>query len=226
MSTTIHPNQEVQTKARKPFWSDWRIWAAAIVLLFALGISILFGSKQAAQQGYYGQRLFPPKEAFDFTLTDQDGRPFQLHQLQGKAVIFLFGFVHCPNICPTSLTNLATVYQKLDPERRKRVQIVFMSVDRQRDTPTALKQYVPWFDPSIIGLTGSKEAIDRTVQEYGGSYEIVPGSTKDPTDYTVNHTTYTYLINPAGQLELIYDDQKLADTNRMIGDINRVLQNR
>ncbi len=223
MSTSILPNQEIRPSERKPFWSNWRIWAAALALLLALGVSILFGSKQVAQQGYYGQRLFPPKEAFDFTLTDQDAQPFQLHKVQGKVVIFLFGFIHCPNICPTSLTNLAAVYQKLDPEQRKRVQILFLSVDQQRDTPAALKGYVPWFDPSIIGLTGSKDAIDRTVQEYGGSYEIVPGSPKDPADYGVNHSAYIYLINPAGQLELLYDNEKLADTDRMVGDIHKVL---
>jgi protein SCO1/2 len=223
MSTSILPSKEVQPNERRPFWSNWRIWAAAIALLFALGISILFGSKQAAQRDYYGQRLFPPKQAFDFALINQDAEPFQLQQLHGKVIIFLFGFTHCPNVCPTSLTNLAAVYQKLDPEQRKRVQILFLSVDAQRDTPAALKSYVPWFDPSIIGLTGSKEAIDRTVQEYGGSYEIVPGSSKDPTDYGVNHSAYIYLINPAGQLELLYDNEKLADTDRMVGDIRKVL---
>jgi protein SCO1/2 len=220
MSTSILPNKEIHPDERR---SNWRIWAAAAALIVALGISVLFGSKQAAQQGYYGQRLFPPKEAFDFSLTDQDAQPFQLHQLHGKVVIFLFGFIHCPNICPTSLTNLATVYQKLDPEQRRAVQIVFLSVDAKRDTPAALKAYVPWFDPSIIGLTGSKEAIDRTVQEYGGSYEFVAGSSKDPNDYGVNHSAYIYLINPSGQLELLYDNDKLADTDRMVADIRSVL---
>ncbi len=221
MSTSTLPKPEIRPNA--PFWSNWRIWAAAVALLLALGISILFGSKQVAQKGYYGQRLFPPKEAFDFALIDQDAQPFQLHQLHGKAVLFLFGFIHCPNICPTSLTNLAAVLQKLDPEQRKQVQILFLSVDAKRDTPEALKAYIPWFDPSIIGLTGSKEAIDRTVQEYGGSYEIVAGSSKDPSDYGVNHSAYIYLINPAGQLELLYDNEKLADTDRIVGDIRKVL---
>jgi protein SCO1/2 len=223
MSTSILSNQEIPPGERKPFWSNWRIWAAALALLFALGISILFGSKQLAQKGYYGQRLFPPKDAFDFTLINQDAQPFQLHQLHGEVVIFLFGFIHCPNICPTSLTNLAAVYQKLDVEQRKRVQILFLTVDQRRDTPAALKGYVPWFDPGIIGLTGSKDAIDRTVQEYGGSYEIVPSSSKDPADYSVNHSAYIYLINPAGQLELLYDNEKLADTDRMVDDIRKVL---
>jgi protein SCO1 len=226
MSTSTLPNKEVRPGAQRPFWSNWRTWAVAVALLLALGISVLFGSKQAAQRGYYGQRLFPPKEAFDFNLIDQDARPLQLHQFHGKVIIFLFGFTHCPNVCPTSLTNLAAVYQKLDPEQRKRVQILFLSVDPQRDTPAALKSYVPWFDPSIVGLTGSKQAIDRTVQEYGGSYEIVPGSSNDPKDYGVNHTAYTYLINPAGQLELLYGNEKLADTDQMVGDIRKVLAER
>ena len=226
MSTSTLPNKEIRPDAYRPFWSNWRTWAAAVALLLALGISILFGSKQAAQQGFYGQRLFPSKEAFDFSLVDQDARPFQLHQLHGKVIIFLFGFTHCPNVCPTSLTNLAAVRQKLDPEERKRVQILFLSVDPQRDTPATLKDYVPWFDSSIVGLTGSKQAIDRTVQEYGGSYEIVPGSSKDPKDYGVNHSAYTYLINPAGQLELLYGNEKLADTDRMVADIRKVLQQR
>ena len=223
MSTSIVPNQELHPNEHRPFWSNWRIWAAAVALLFALGISILFGSKQAAQRGYFGQRLFPPKEAFDFNLINQDAQPVQLHQLRGKAVLFLFGFTHCPNVCPASLTNLAAVYQKLEPGQRKQVQIMFLSVDGQRDTPAVLKNYVPWFDPSIIGLSGSKEAIDRTVQEYGGSYEIVPGSSKDPNDYGVNHSAYIYLINPSGQLELLYDNEKLADTDRMVGDIRKIL---
>jgi protein SCO1/2 len=226
MSTSILPNQEVHPNERRPFWSNWRIWAAVGALLFALAISVLIGSKQAAQRGCFGQRLFPPKEAFDFTLIDQDAQPFQLHQLRGKVVLFLFGFTHCPNVCPASLTNLAAVYQKLAPEMRKQVQILFLSVDPKRDTPTALKKYVPWFDASIVGLSGSKEAIDRTVQEYGGSYEIVPGSSKDPNDYSVNHSAYAYLVNPAGQLELLYDNEKLADTDRMIGDICKVLAER
>jgi protein SCO1 len=226
MSTSTLTNKEVRPGAQRPFWSNWRTWAVAVALLLALGISVLFGSKQAAQRGYYGQRLFPPKEAFDFNLIDQDARPLQLHQFHGKVIIFLFGFTHCPNVCPTSLTNLAAVYQKLDPEQRKRVQILFLSVDPQRDTPAALKSYVPWFDPSIVGLTGSKQAIDRTVQEYGGSYEIVPGSSNDPKDYGVNHTAYTYLINPAGQLELLYGNEKLADTDQMVGDIRKVLAER
>jgi protein SCO1 len=223
MSTSVFPDKEAQPNRRGPFWTHWRIWATAGALLFALAISILFGSKQAAQRGYYGQRLFPPKEAFDFSLTDQDAQPFQLHQLHGKVILFLFGFTHCPNICPTTLTNLAAIDQKLDPEQRKQVQVLFLSVDPKRDTPAALKNYVPWFGSNIIGLTGSRQAIDRTVQEYGGSYEIVPGSSKDPNDYGVNHSAYIYLINPAGQLELLYDNDKLAATDRMIGDIRKVL---
>src|SRR5260370_18950524 len=180
MSTSMVPNQELHPNEHRSFWSNWRIRAAAGELLFGLGISILFGSKQAAERGYFGERLFPPKEAFDFNLINQDSQPVQLHQLRGKVVLFLFGFTHCPNVCPASLTNLAAVYQKLEPEQRKQVQIMFLSIDTQRDTPAVLKNYVTLFDASIIGLNGSKEAIDRAVQEKSVHLQQSPGLSEGP----------------------------------------------
>src|SRR5260370_12852931 len=162
MSTSIVPNQELHPNEHRPFWSNWRIWAAAVARLFALGISILFGSRQAAQLGYFGQRLFPPKEAFDFNLINQDAQPVQLHQLRGKVVLFLFGFTHCPNVCPASLTNFAAVYQKLEPEQRKQVQIMFLSLDTQRDTPAALNNCFPRVPPTLIAPPQSHKAMPRS----------------------------------------------------------------
>jgi protein SCO1 len=207
---------------RRPFF-DWRVWMVAIVLLVAVGLSVLFGVKQHAQQGFFGMRLFPFKTAYDFKLNGADGPPVRLDQFQGKVVLFLFGFTHCANVCPTSLTNLSDVYQALTPEERKQVQVVFISVDPKRDTPQALEKYVTAFDPSFIGLTGSKPAIDQTVLSYGASYEMVAGPTNEPNDYSVNHSAYTYLVNPSGKWELLYGDDKLADVQRMVADIRAVL---
>src|SRR5260370_36956422 len=167
MSACIVHNQELHRNEHRQFWSNWRIWAAAVALLFALGISIIFGSKQAAEGGYFGQRLFPPKEAFDFNLINQDSQPVQLHQLRGKVVLFLFGFTHCPNVCPASLTNLAAVYQKLEPEQRKQVQIMFLSIDTQRDTPAVFKNYVPRLCATTICLSRTTQPTDRTCAESG-----------------------------------------------------------
>ena len=208
---------------RRPFF-DWRVWTVAIVLLAAVGLSILFGVKEHAQQGFFGMRLFPLKTAYDFKLNGPNGAEVRLDQFQGKAVLFLFGFTHCANICPTSLTNLTAVYQALTPEERKQVQVVFISVDPNRDTTQTLEQYVTSFDPSFLGLTGRKPAIDQTVLAYGGSYEMVAGPTNQPNDYSVNHSAYTYLVNPSGKLELLYGNEKLSDVRQMIADIRAVLR--
>jgi len=208
---------------RRPFF-DWRVWTVAIVLLAAVGLSILFGVKEHAQQGFFGMRLFPLKTAYDFKLNGPNGAEVRLDQFQGKAVLFLFGFTHCANICPTSLTNLTAVYQALTPEERKQVQVVFISVDPNRDTTQTLEQYVTSFDPSFLGLTGRKPAIDQTVLAYGGSYEMVAGPTNQPNDYLVNHSAYTYLVNPSGKLELLYGNEKLSDVQQMIADIRAVLR--
>jgi protein SCO1 len=217
--TTTVPNPP----AKRPFF-DWRVWTVAIVLLLAVGLAVLFGVKQNAQQGFFGMRLFPLKTAYDFKLHGPNGADVRLDQFQGKAVLFLFGFTHCANICPTSLTNLTEVYQALTPEERKQVQVVFISVDPNRDTPQTLEQYVTSFDPSFIGVTGSKPAIDQTVLAYGGSYEMVAGPTNQPNDYSVNHSAYTYLVNPSGKLELLYGNEKLAEVQRMVADIRTVLR--
>ena len=219
----LSPKTESATASPKRLFFDWRVWTVAITLLLAVGLSILLGVRQQAQHGYFGMRLFPLKAAYDFELNGQGSTPSRLDQLHGKVVLFLFGFTHCANICPTSLTNLTEVYQALTPEERKQVQVVFISVDPGRDTPQLLQQYVTSFDPSFIGLTGSKSSIDQTVQAYGGSYEFVPGTTGASNDYSVNHSAFVYLINRDGMMELLYDNDKLADLKRMVGDIRAVL---
>ncbi|MBV8212347.1 MAG: SCO family protein [Verrucomicrobia bacterium] len=211
------------TPPRRPFF-DWRVWTVAAVLLVAVGLSVLFGVKQNAQQGFFGMRLFPLKTAYDFKLTGPNGAEVRLDQFQGKTVLFLFGFTHCANICPTSLTNLTEVYRALTPEERKQVQVVFISVDPDRDKPQTLEQYVTSFDPSFIGLTAPKPTIDQTVLAYGASYEMVAGPTNEPNDYSVNHSAYTYLVNPSGKLELLYGNEKLADVQRVVSDIQAVLR--
>ena len=208
---------------KRPFF-DWRVWTVAAVLLLAVWLSIVLGVKQQAQHGWFGMRLFPLKTAYDFNLNGPDSTQVRLDQFRGKAVLFLFGFTHCANICPTSLTNLAQVYQALTPEERKRVQVVFISVDPNRDNARTLQEYVTAFDPAFLGLTGPKPAIDQTVLSYGGSYEMVAGTTNQPNDYSVNHSAYAYLINPFGMFELLYDNDKLADVQKLVADIRAVLR--
>jgi protein SCO1/2 len=205
---------------------DWRIILSLLVILLAVLISVLWGVRQKTQEGFCGFRLFPLKDAYNFDLIDQNGQPFQLSKLNGKVALFTFGFTHCPNICPTTLMDLATVDKALPAADRNRVQILFISVDPGRDRPEVLKNYVPYFDPGIVGLTGSKDAIDHAVNAYGASYEISRQAGDAPGVYTVNHSAFTYLVNPQGKLELIYDYEKLTDTEGIVSDIEKVLHER
>jgi protein SCO1 len=223
MSVLLPKTDAAPPPARRRFF-DWRAWVVAVTLLIAVGLSILLGARHQAQQAFFGMRLFPLQAAYDFELRGSGAQPVRLDQLHGKIVLFLFGFTHCANVCPTSLTNLAQVYQALTPEERKQIQVIFISVDPGRDNAQALQEYTTSFDPSFMGLTGTKQAIDQTVQAYGGSYRFVPGSSGAAKDYSVDHSAYAYLINRSGMLELLYDNEKLADTDRMVGDIRAVLR--
>jgi protein SCO1/2 len=203
-----------------------RMTVAAVALGITVLISFLvtrYFAYQNVQENFYGQALVPAKQAFDFRLVDQDGRGFQLSQLRGKVVLFSFGFTHCPNVCPTTLSDLAKIYRALPANAQKAVQVVFVTVDPKRDTPAMMKDYVPYFDSSFIGLTGTESQIDAAVKAYGAYYELVHDSASNPDQYTVNHSAITYLISPDGKWRLLYNFDQLGDSKKMVRDIERVL---
>jgi cytochrome oxidase Cu insertion factor (SCO1/SenC/PrrC family) len=133
----------------------------------------------------------------NFTLTDQDGRPFQLSGLRGRVVLLFFGYTSCPDACPTTLSKLSKVYKLLGADR-DRVVTLFVSVDPGRDTPRVLKDYLKYFRVNAVGLTGTKEEIDRVVSLYGARYEIEKSDSA--TGYHVNHSTDLYLIDQKGEV--------------------------
>jgi protein SCO1/2 len=143
----------------------------------------------------------PPGEAPDLPLIDQDGRPFRLSRHRGKVLLLFFGYVVCPDVCPTTLLELANVRKRLGVEA-KDVQVIFVSVDPERDTPQALKRYVAHFDPTFIGLTGDPETVARVAKGYGVRYGKRP--TPTPGWYFVDHTALTYVIDRAGRLLAAY----------------------
>lgn len=171
---------------------------------------------------YYGQWI--GKAAPDFALTDQDRKIARLDALRGKLVLMTFGFTHCPNICPTTLANLAAVCEGLPVRSQERVRVLFITVDPARDTPQALKEYVRFYSPEFMGLTGSADEIAKVAKDYGAYYEAVMQNSQVAGDYyTVNHSTYVYLINPQGRFAVLYNNDKLADHVRMSQDIAHVL---
>jgi protein SCO1 len=203
-----------------------RMLVAASALVLALLVSFLaarYTAYRTVQVSYYGQALVPAKEAFDFHLVDQEGKAFQLSQLHGKAVLFSFGFTHCPNVCPTTLSDLAKVYRALPQEDRSKVQVLFVSVDPHRDRPETMKSYVSYFDDSFTGLTGTETQIAEAAKAYGAFYEIVREPGQNPDAYSVNHSAFTYLISPDGKWKLLYNFDQLSDSNKMVRDIEQVL---
>jgi protein SCO1 len=203
-----------------------RMAVAAIALLVTMLASFLFTryfAYRIVQENFYGQALVPAKQAFDFHLLDQDGKAFQLSQMRGKVVLFSFGFTHCPNVCPTTLSDLAKVYQALPAKDREKVQVLFVSIDPHRDKPETMKNYIPYFNESFIGLTGSDAQVAEAAKAYGAYYEIVHDSGTNPDVYTVNHSALTYLISPDGKWKLLYNFDQLQDFKKMVQDIEQIL---
>jgi len=134
-----------------------------------------------------------------FALTEASGKPITLGDFKGKVVVLFFGFTHCPDVCPGTLAELALVKKALGPDG-DRMQVVFVTLDPERDTPAVLKEYVPAFDPSFIGLYGDPDAIARAAKDFKVFYRKVPGAS--PESYTLDHTAAAFVFDPAGRLRL------------------------
>jgi len=140
-------------------------------------------------------------------LTGHDGRPRTLADFRGKLVVLFFGYTHCPDICPTTLADMAGVMKSLGPEAA-RVQVLFVTLDPERDTPDVLSKYVPAFDASFLGLYGSVAAIQQAAKEFKIFYEKRPGNA--PGAYTVDHSAQCYVFDAQGRLRLLVRHDRVA----------------
>lgn len=137
--------------------------------------------------------------AKDFALPDYNGKMRSLADFKGKAVVVFFGYTQCPDVCPTTMAEMASVMQQLGP-LADRVQVIFITLDPERDTPELLAKYVPAFDPRFLGLVGDKAATEKVAKEFKVFYQKVPG--KEPGSYTLDHTAGSYVFDPQGHLRL------------------------
>ncbi len=134
-----------------------------------------------------------------FELTDHTGKTRTLADFKGKAVAIFFGYTQCPDVCPTTMVMMREVMRQLGPDA-DRVQVLFITIDPERDTQALLTQYVPSFDPRFIGLTGTPERIAATAKEFKVFYQKVP--TANGESYTMDHFAGMYLYDPQGRLRL------------------------
>jgi protein SCO1/2 len=181
--------------------------ASLLILLPAL----LLGACEKQGGDGAAMVLSPVKSAFkntdvtgldyakDFQLTDHNGKVRKLADFKGKAVVVFFGYTHCPDVCPTTMAEMANVMKELGPQADK-VQVLFITVDPERDTPELLSKYVPAFDPRFLGMSGDKAAIEKVAKEFKVFYQKVPG--KEPGSYTMDHTAGSYVFDPQGRIRL------------------------
>jgi len=206
-----------------PQLNRWYFILSLTALIAAVSLSVFWHKERMRRPVFFGHPISPARVADDFLMTNQEGIATRLSQWKGKVVLFSFGFTHCPNVCPTTLTNLVEVFQDLPPAERDQVRIAFISVDPQRDTPAQLKNYLSYFDPEFVGLTGPKDEIDRATAAFGASYAFIRRPDDAPDNYNVMHSANVYLINPKGAWEIIYDFQQLHEPARVAADIASIL---
>lgn len=167
---------------------------------------------------FYGTRLLNPKPV-DFALEGPQG-PVRLSQFQDKVVLLFFGFTHCPDVCPTTLLALKRAYERLTPEERAQVQVVFVSVDPERDPPEVADRYAKAFNEAFIGLSGSPEAVREAAQAFGVFYQ--KSQYQGPGNYLVDHTATTFVVQN-GKLVLLYSPDKVEATDKVVADLRALL---
>jgi protein SCO1/2 len=157
----------------------------------------------------------------ELALTDHTGKARTLADFKGKVVAVFFGFTRCPDVCPTTLAEMKLVKERLGADGDK-LQVLFVTVDPERDTPELLAKYVPAFDPTFLGLRGDAAETAKTAKEFKVFYQKAPGTS--PDNYSIDHTAATFIYDPQGRLRLFAKHSSGADA--LTQDIKLLLSGR
>lgn len=181
--------------------------------LLAVGLPLLSGCDRltelagGATSPFKGIDVTGAPYGQGFSLTDMNGVPRTLADFKGQVVMLYFGFVQCPDVCPTALSRASQVMQLLGPELAAKLQVLFVTVDPERDTPELLRDYMAAFDPRFLALLGTAEQTRTTADAFKVYYKQVPtGST-----YTMDHTALSYLFDPQGRFRVALRHEQTAD---------------
>jgi protein SCO1/2 len=170
--------------------------------LFLLSLALALSACQKAaseRPAFKGIDLTGAEYARSLNLTDQEGRARSLADFKGKVVVIFFGYTQCPDVCPTTMAEVAEVKRSLGADG-DRVQGVFVTIDPERDTAPLLKAYLASFDPSFIALRGSEEQTRAAAKEFKVFYAKVPGKT--PENYTMDHTAASFIFDTEGKVRV------------------------
>ena len=180
-------------------------WRSSLILL---AVSAVLGAACSPQAPKFRSTDISGADfGKELALTGHDGKPRSLAAFRGKAVVVTFGFTHCPDVCPSTLADLAGARKKLGPDA-ERVQVLFVTVDPERDTPEVLAKYVPAFDSSFLGLTGDAAATQRAAKEFKIFFEKRAGSA--PGAYSIDHSAQSYVLDPQGRLRLLVRHDRIT----------------
>lgn len=173
---------------------------ASFLLIAGVAMAVFVSSEPDGFRGTtYGE---PYPVAQEFELTRENGSRFRLSETRGQAVLLFFGYTSCPDVCPTTLAELKQSLEKLGEQQAKQVQVLFVTVDPERDTPARVQEYVDHFNPSFIGLSGTESELAQVWHDYGVFREIVDGTSA--AGYIVNHTARVTLIDQDGNMRVSF----------------------
>jgi protein SCO1/2 len=172
-------------------------WPAPRIIAYCLGalLAAVVAIPLSALWGAFGPYSH---RAPDFTLTNQDNRPFRLSAQVGRPVVLFFGYTHCPDVCPTTLSHLAQAIRQ--PSVPYDIEVVFVTVDAERDSPSVLKRYVRLFNPSFVGLTGRDADLEPVYSDYRVTHQAFPAH-HGKDGYSVAHGTTIFYIGRDGSLK-------------------------
>ncbi|MCD2515373.1 SCO family protein [Massilia sp. G4R7] len=170
-----------------------------LLLAGLLGCTLLLGAcDRNTPPSFHGNDVTGASIGKDFRLTDPDGKERTLADFRGKVVAVFFGYTQCPDVCPTALSRAVEVKRLLGKDDAERLQVVFITVDPERDTPEVLKAYTAAFDPTFLGLYGTPERTAETARSFAAMYRKVPTG----SSYSMDHTASSYIYDPQGRLRL------------------------
>lgn len=174
-----------------------RRWLVATCALAVFGLA---GCQPSTPPAFQATDITGAAFAREFKLTDHNGTVRTLADFKGKAVAVFFGYIHCPDVCPTTLSDFAAALKQLGPQAEQ-VQVIFVTLDPQRDTPDLLKQFVPAFNPGFLGMYTDADGLKLLAHEYKVVYQKT--SVKGADDYLLDHSAGTYIYDPQGRLRLL-----------------------
>ena len=192
-------------------WKTWKLQTLSLLFLLLFGSSELWAADNLKLR-YYN------KKGGDFTLMNQHGKETSLNDYKGKVVLLFFGYTLCPDVCPSTMLEMKGTLELLE-DRADQVKVMFVTLDPERDSQKSLKTYLEFFDPRIIGLSGTQEEVDLVAHQYAARYR--KRDVGSAAGYLLDHTAFTYLIDQEGRLRYLFPFK--TPPNYIVKGINKLL---